>query len=208
MTKKITICLLSFFLGFSVLSYGQKDYTHSLGVTLGSLNGLSYKALVTDHFAISTDFGFKFNYIPVNRTNLTAYTFEWNTDFMYQLDMSASSSFFVGAGFILGYNWKLRCQIIDGYVQGWDWYYGRWGYTYPLPVTIPVGRSIDIFHDAGKVGAHGIIGFEFVAGDAPVAISFDFRPGYSEFFSKTYEGKMATVGGFDWSVDFGIRYMF
>ncbi|MCQ2272583.1 MAG: hypothetical protein MJZ72_07355 [Bacteroidales bacterium] len=206
--RKLTITLLSLFLGFSIFVNAQKPYTHSLGVTLGSLNGVSYKALVTDHFAISTDLGFKFNYIPVNNANLTTYTFEWNTNFMYQLNMSEHSSFFVGAGFALGYNWKLRCQVIDGYIQGWDWHFGRWGYTYPLPFTIPVGRSVDVFYNAGKAGAHGIIGFEFSDFEAPVSISIDFRPGYSTFFSKTSENKMATVGGFDWSVDFGIRYTF
>lgn len=209
MNKKITITLLNLFLGFSLLCSAQKPYTHSLGVTLGSLNGISYKALVTDHFAISTDLGFKFNYIPVNRMSITAYTFEWNTDFMYQLDMSEHSAFFVGAGFALGYNWKLRCQVVEGFIQGWDWYYGQWGYVYPMPVAVPVGRAVDVLHDAGKAGGHGIIGFEFAAGDAPVSISFDFRPGYSAFFSKRdFDNKMVTVGGFDWSVDIGIRYMF
>lgn len=218
MNRKLTICLLTIFMGISIFASAQdyelgserlsmKPYTHSLGINVGSLNGISYKALVTDHFAISTDLGVKFNYIAANRANITAYTFEWDMDFMYQFYMSDHSFFFLGGGFVLGYNWKFKSQVIDGYVQGWNWYWGQWGYTYPVPVAIPYGRTYSIYHDAGKGGVHGILGFEFVLDD-PVSISFDFRPGYSEFFGKTYDGRMAHVGGFDWSIDFAVRYTF
>ncbi len=208
MNKKLTICVLSLLLGFSTFVQAQRPYDHSVGGTVGSLNGFSYKTLVTDHFAIGTDLGFKFNCVANGNMNLTAHTFELNTNFMYQLNMSEHSFFYIGAGFCLGYNWKLRAQIIDGYVQGWSWRFGRWGYMYHIPVAVPYGRSVDIYYDAGKGGGHAILGFEYADPISPLAISFDFRPGYSAFFSKTESSKLSYVGGFDWSLNFGIRYTF
>ena len=54
----------------------------------------------------------------------------------------------------------------------------------------------------GKCGANGIFGLEYKF-NAPVALQFDFRPGYGCLFAENYDFHY-----FDWSVNLGVRYTF
>ena len=57
-------------------------------------------------------------------------------------------------------------------------------------------------YDLGKCGANGIFGLEYKF-KAPVALQFDFRPGYGCLFADNVD-----IHYFDWSVNLGVRYTF
>ena len=56
--------------------------------------------------------------------------------------------------------------------------------------------------DMGLVGVGGAVGFEANMTNAPIAFSFDFRPGYGCLFA----GGIAHL--FDYSFNLGVRYTF
>lgn len=178
-----------------LLSMGicAKPYDHSLGVSMGFFDGASYKVLVTDHFAVQTDVGF----------HLTIFddvygTFIVNPMFMYQGCMDSHAicdiDWFGGAGTSLGFATNRL---------GYSPY--RWGGG-------PIG---------GEFGLNGILGIEVAFNRAPLALSFDFRPGYglyygdvidyySSYYSSSYYSYDYYDFGlqhyFDWGLNLGLRF--
>lgn len=114
----------------AICAFAQ-DYTHSAGLVVGSLNGLSYKYFISDELAIQADLGFgivatsgsyaqseeasysKDGYSSISRTtgtfNIKAnlWTFELAPNFIWQRNFAsfdwADLDFFVGGGITLGY---------------------------------------------------------------------------------------------------------
>ena len=64
------------------------------------------------------------------------------------------------------------------------------------------------------VGNFGILGFGAAAGieaimiNAPIAFSFDFRPGYAVALASGGGGGVFAANMFDWSFNLGVRYTF
>lgn len=56
--------------------------------------------------------------------------------------------------------------------------------------------------DMGIVGVGGAVGLEAIMQNAPIAFSFDFRPGYACLFAG------GAVHMFDYSFNLGVRYLF
>lgn len=73
-----------------------------------------------------------------------------------------------------------------------DWYVGG---------QFKMGYS-NAFGDAGLLGFGAAVGFEANMKNAPMAFSFDFRPGYAFQFT----GGGAFGHQFDWSFNLGVRY--
>ena len=68
-----------------------------------------------------------------------------------------------------------------------------------------------VFDDAYLFGVGAAVGIEANMTNAPIAFSFDFRPGYGcELFdNKPFGGTGVTVGHiFDYSLNLGVRYTF
>ena len=63
-------------------------------------------------------------------------------------------------------------------------------------------------------GASGVFGFGAAAGveanmtNAPISLSFDFRPGYGLLFGNNGAGGTTTAHLFDYSLNLGVRYTF
>lgn len=125
----------------------------SVGIVGGSLNGFSYKVLITYNFATSLDFGY------YSRD----YTLRVNQNFMYEANAIKGLYWFVGGG---------------------------WG----------VGPSI--YFDDGYFGLNAIGGLEYNF-NFPLAMQFDFRPGWGMGFEWG-----TTWHYFDWGLNLSIRYMF
>ena len=179
--RKIFLCTL-LLLSIGVFS---KPYDHSLGVSMGTNDGLSYKTLLTENFAVQTDVGF----------HLTVFDglfgmFTVNPMFMYQGVMYSNSvcdiDWFVGGGTSLGF-----ATPYLGYYDSHRWAIG------------------------GEFGLNAITGFEFAFNSAPLALSFDFRPGYGLYYgdvyyysssSSSYHSYYEELSYFDWGIVLGLRF--
>ena len=80
-----------------------------------------------------------------------------------------------------------------------DWYVGgqlRAGY-------------VDLGATGGIIGVGAAAGIEANMSNAPIAFSFDFRPGYGCMLMNTgMGGGVGTGHVFDWSLNLGVRYTF
>ena len=73
-----------------------------------------------------------------------------------------------------------------------------------------VGGQLKAGYAQGGVGIIGVgaaAGIEANMTNAPIAFSFDFRPGYGCMLANTGGGTVA-VHAFDWSLNLGVRYTF
>lgn len=63
--------------------------------------------------------------------------------------------------------------------------------------------------DAGLIGIGAAAGIEANMINAPIAFSFDFRPGYGGIVTSTPgDNYINTAHTFDWSLNLGVRYTF
>ena len=95
------VLALTLFVGLFQVSNAQ--YKHSIGGVAGSMNGFSYKVLVTGHFAISVDLGVKLTEGVFRNVSARVFDLEANPNFMYQANATGGLYWFVGGGFSLGY---------------------------------------------------------------------------------------------------------
>ena len=80
--KTIMMLVLLFSMALSVQA--QAPYKHSIGVTVGSMQAVSYKTFPTDHFAIQLDLGTKYNYSIIAGYGSTHWSMELAPSFMYE----------------------------------------------------------------------------------------------------------------------------
>ena len=96
-------------------------------------------------------------------------------NFMYEGRFNDNLYGFVGVGGSIGYNWQPFRYI----------YFGD-----------------RISYRNGKGGVNAILGLEYKC-DIPLALQFDFRPGYRCVFNRYFADHK-----FDWGLNFGLRYTF
>jgi len=157
-----------------LLSIGAfaKPYHHSLGFSAGSFNGLSWKVLVKEHFAVQTDVG----------AHLTVFDYSYgafviNPNFLYQGTMFTND--------VLDIDFNAGGGLSFGFV-------GPFGYNSRY--------NEGVF--CGDFGFNALVGVEFAFNRSPLALSFDFRPGYGMGF----DYKDAVHNFFDWGVQIGLRF--
>ncbi|MBO4580983.1 MAG: hypothetical protein J5701_01680 [Bacteroidales bacterium] len=165
-----TISAAVLFVCLSQLSFAQ--YKHGIGGVAGSMNGFSYKTVITGNFAISVDLGVKLCVGAFDNINIRVFDVEVNPDFMYQANAAGGLYWFVGGGFGLGYAFN-----------------DFWRYGYGGEVL-------------GKFGINAIGGLEYKF-NIPLALQFDFRPGFGMIF-----GNHVTEPYFDWGLNLSLRYAF
>lgn len=179
---RILIVFMAFFAGAICTVNAQAPYKNGIGVSVGNMQALTFKTFGGNHFAFQLDLGTKiiatnghFKNIDLNRVSF--WTLELNPNFIFEGRLGGGLYGLVGLGASIGYDWNY--MPYHGMFQDWNW------------------RS-----DYGKCGANGIFGLEYKF-NAPVAMQFDFRPGYGCVFAKHYDAHY-----FDWSVNLGVRYTF
>ena len=152
--KKIILCAMS--LLFAIGAFAQ---TQEFGVVVGGLNGLSYKKIMSENFAIQTDLavGFQsttaleeFTYI---RGRIDIFDFTLNPNFLYNKELSHGLYAFAGGGVNLG-----------------------------LAQDLPNG-----FITFGKFGLNAMLGAGYKMDNVPLSFSLDFRPGYALLLNYYYE---------------------
>ena len=93
--KKIILCLIV--MGVSVGAFAQNN---EFGVVVGGFNGLSYKRIVNENFAIQTDLAVGFQRTVFNLEGITGPTdlfdFVLNPNFLFNKELN--SGFYAFAG--------------------------------------------------------------------------------------------------------------
>lgn len=173
-----------------LLSAHAYDYQHSVGGTVGSMYGVTYKgffAPIGNNGAIGvigdlgvhllSTFGPRHEvWLPDNSYYYTStysfFTFELNPNVVYQSEIA---------------------EFDTGRV---DWYAG-------IGASTGLASGFD-YHNtlAGKFGTNVIGGAEVIF-DVPVNISLDFRPGYGLWFNSDHH-----MSYFDWAIAASVRYRF
>ncbi len=89
---------------FAILTSGSAmaQYTHSIGATVGSMNGFSYKG-VFGSLGVQVDLGLKLTEGAFDRYSARVFDLEINPNLMYQANATGGLYWFVGGGFSLGY---------------------------------------------------------------------------------------------------------
>ena len=190
--KRITKSLLvGIFMLASISAVNAQNYKHSIGVVVGTMDGVSYKTFFSENLALKADlaykytvtYGGKYDYgYGYSSYNSYVSTFELNPNFLYQKNITSFGwgdlDWYAGGGVSIGY-------AFGGYGYSYGYGYGR-GYG------------------LGKFGVNASGGVELaLTGKVPLAFDSDFRPGYGLLF-----GRGGTGSYFDWALTFGVRYCF
>ena len=166
---------------FSINAMAQ----HEIGAVVGGLNGVSYKYWFNDALALQADLavGLTEAYWSQKVLGQTVshsdgmWDFTLNPNVEYHWGLVDNLKIYTGGGLSLGLYDMLKKQP---------------------------GSSA---HVAGKFGLNAIVGLQYDLASVPLALAFDFRPGYGLGFDKM-EGSssMLTTHMFDWKIAFAVRY--
>ena len=179
-----------------------QDYTQSVGLVVGSLNGASYKYFISEELAIQADLGIgvmatggSFTEVGeitmfgettkekfVQNLNASLWTLQIAPNFIWQKNITSFDwgklDFFVGGGLTLGYAKFTKGEATEykQYEDGKE--VGSGKYTIKPQLS---GEDCDKSY--GKFGINAIAGVELALTSAPITIGLDFRPGYGLMFS-------------------------
>ena len=161
--------------------YAQ-TYQHSVGLVVGSLNGVSYKTFLGENFALQTDLAFGVvatqGGTEVATGEVRYWDFQVNPNAYYQKEVASFSwgtlSAYGGGGLSIG-----MAKFLG---------------SYSMPLM-------------GKWGINAIAGVECGVNNLPIVFALDFRPGYGMLFYGEY-GYTMTVNTFDWALAASVRYVF
>ena len=178
MKKTMKLFFVGLFMITSVNVATAQSYKMGIGAVVGMMNGVSFKAFFSENFALKADLAYKYTIAATNVDGMHFYgganTFELNPNFIYQKNIT---SFGVG-----NLDWYAGGGVSIGMA------FAHYGYVY--------GSAI-----AGKFGTNAIGGVELKF-NFPLAIDFDFRPGYGLTF------RNGTGSYFDWAITASARYCF
>ena len=159
----------------------QAPYKHSVGVTVGSTQALTFKTFPTDHFAIQLDLGAKYNYNYIAGYGSSCWSMELAPSFVYEGHFVKGLYGFIGGGVSLGFS-----------------------FYPPVSYYVPRTPEMQTREIMGKFGAHGMAGLEYKF-NFPLTLQLDVRPGYRFLFNNEF----AVDHTFDWGmVNIGARYTF
>ena len=77
-----------------------------------------------------------------------------------------------------------------------------------------MGGEVEAGHAArfgaagGQIGLGAAVGLDAKMKNAPIAFSFDFRPGYGCILVGNGGGNVGVGHVFDWTINLGVRYAF
>ena len=172
--KKLFLGILSILFTTGLFAQQQE-----FGIVAGGLNGLSYKRIMSETFAIQTDLAVGFQrtsvmedaYYDYITTTIDVFDFALNANFLYNKELQNGLYAFIGGGPNIGL------------VQG-------------LPYS-----EITF----GKFGANAMLGAGYKMSNIPLTFSLDFRPGYAFLLNYRYETILHML---DWHLALGVRYCF
>lgn len=170
-----------FFLLVVACSLGVRGQQNELGVVVGSFNGLSYKRFISPTLAIQTDLAF-----GVQATQGSVYL----------------EGEYLGPGHENYWDFVLNPNLLYQYelASGFSVFSGG-------GLSLGVAEEFGLAQAFGKFGLNAMLGAEYRFAEAPIALSFDFRPGYGVLFGNI-EGYSFSCHLFDWRLALGVRYRF
>lgn len=193
--------LLALLLALATLSpIAAQEYNHSIGLTLGSLNGLSYKYWATENFAFQVDLGFqiietrtsgilvKGPYYNESATLVKAINYmggRITPSLLWQTDIAEDWNLFLGAGFSADIIRGVNVKNLDIDLSAISW------------------EATNKY--ACKFGINAVMGIEYCF-DGPLNVSLDFRPGFTTAYDNLIDGYRYYLGAFDWNLCLGLRY--
>lgn len=220
--KKLTF-VAAMLLSATIVCAGA--YKHSVGLSVGGLNGFEYKTFVGEHFVIAADLGVRVSQTQGLTISVAAldrdqkskdktqsfgdirmayWTFEGAANFAYQgtiADFSAGTlDWFAGGGISLGV------------MQGAMWDKSNHPSTHDIWDTMKQDRAF-----AFKLGLNAYLGAEFALKSVPLVFGLDFRPGYGESIDRRTDyaaymdygaDVLESIAFFDWSLGATVRYYF
>ena len=176
--KKILTLCLAVLTAATTLS--AKEYKHSLGLVGGSGIGIQYKVMRKEHFTLIVESGYLGSFAAAGRINGQSF---------------ALPTIGFNDNLVLAYQ---TSPLAEG--EGID-------------LSVYAGGQVKVgYLDLGNAG--GIIGLGAAAGieanmkNAPIAFSFDFRPGYGCVLMDNGNNTIGTTHVFDWTLNLGVRYTF
>ena len=160
---------------------------HEIGAVVGGMNGASYKYWFNDAFALQADLAVGLTQAAYKNYSSGMYDFTINPNAEYHWALPVENlKIYSGGGISFG-----LCNGLQA---------ATWGYN-----TVN-----------GKFGINAIVGLQYNLKSVPLALAFDFRPGYGLGFNKPYkdfdpetqaEIKVNQVSHFfDWKLAFAVRY--
>jgi len=175
--KKIMSLVLVAMMGISAMAQ-----QHEIGAVIGGLNGLSYKYWFNDNVAVQADLAVGLTAAPVWGQGPVFGTVQ---GLLHLYDFTLNPN--------LAYHFPLTRRMFLYTGGGLSL-----GMLSPLNNTNP--NNI-----LGKFGINALCGIEFQAKNAPVAVAFDFRPGYGLGFTNSPTDFLHM---FDWKLGLAVRYAF
>ena len=174
--KKIIFSLLCV-----AISMGAFAQDQEVGLVVGGFNGLSYKKMMSENFAIQTDLAVGFQRTSIDwlgdseLITATADLFDFviNPNFLYNKELKHGIYAFAGGGASVG--------LAQGLPTGYN------------PITF------------GKFGLNAMIGAGYKLADLPLTFALDFRPGYAMLLNVKTETLLSI---FDWHLAASVRYCF
>ncbi|MEE0973658.1 MAG: hypothetical protein U0L34_06035 [Paludibacteraceae bacterium] len=180
--KKIILLISMAFIATGSLF--AQDYNQSVGLVVGSLNGLSYKKFIKENVAVQTDLafglvatrasGYYAGYVIHGSENF--WTFQLQPNLYYQKN-------------VLNTDWGNIAALVGGGMS--------------LGYAEEFGSDLSM----GKWGVNAIAGVEFILNNSPITVGLDFRPGYGLLFASQPYG-VITAHIFDWTLAASVRYCF
>lgn len=166
-------------------------YNRSLGITLGSDNGLAYKTFFADHSATTySAFELDLFWRPITTSGSVYY---------------GKEPLMPGAIFNNINYWTLALN------PNYEFYHDFGNNLLYYGIGLNAGWSREFYKespDYARVGANAIIGFEHIFRNANLALSLDCRPGYACLMNPKTENGFLNVHMFDWSLSIGLHYVF
>lgn len=174
--KKIIFSLLCV-----AISMGTFAQDQEVGLVVGGFNGLSYKKMMSENFAIQTDLAVGFQRTSIDwlgdseLITATADLFDFviNPNFLYNKELKHGIYAFAGGGASVG--------LAQGLPASYN------------PITF------------GKFGLNAMIGAGYKLADLPLTFALDFRPGYAMLLNVKTETLLSI---FDWHLAASVRYCF
>ena len=157
---------------------------HEIGAVVGGLNGLSYKYWFSDNLAVQADLAVGLTTVPGSTTSST---------------LGLSSKFDSWGVYDFTINPNLLYHI--DLPKNFKFYLGG-GANFGLVSDLD---NTDKDRIMGKFGLNGNVGVCYRLSNVPLALAFDFRPGYGLAFTDAAP-KDFSMHYFDWKLGFAIRY--
>lgn len=222
--KKLFISAMAIFIAGTTMATGYKQ---SIGLSVGSLNGISYSYFFSDKLALQNDLVVGFQATTAtwaysfkaegesaekvrehaDNTTISTVEFVYNPNMLYHLSLGSKGlDIVVGGGLSIGIGKPYQCD------------YRRDGKHHVSSGTEIwfADEETGAVKMGGKFGINAFAGVEYKLANAPVTFAFDFRPGYGVLFKTKHNDKdeeikwkaTTSLNTFDWRMSVSMRYCF